>query len=61
MKNDFITRVKDPKFLAALSGVIYIIMKNMNIDMPLDEYQMVFSTIAYLLVGVGIYTKYDKK
>lgn len=52
-------RVKNPKFLLAISGILYIILKKNNIMIDLSEYQLICDLIAYSIVGIGIYTKYE--
>lgn len=54
-------RLKNPLFLAALAGIVYKVLKYCGVEIPQAEFRDIVDLVTWGLIGVGVYSRYDKK
>ena len=45
-------------FITAIAGLVYTILKNNNVAIEFEEYQLYIDIIVYALLGFGIYKNF---
>ena len=54
-----IKRLKNPKFILALAGLVYIILRNNNIMIEETTYRTAADIISFIATGIGVYSNFE--
>ncbi|MHB1167027.1 MAG: hypothetical protein ACYC0N_00620 [Carboxydocellales bacterium] len=57
-KQELLKRIKNPIFLGAAASFVYTVLKANGITLDVGTYQMGVDVVAFLVIGVGIYSTF---